>query len=147
MVDALQGDGIEHPRSTRKKVPDPDRGIGQLDFLAPCVPGANRAGPSTSVAAVADVLPRVGKQQRLLLLAYSAMGAQGLTNAEAGEKSGLSVNPMCCYWKRIGELQKAGYINETGEERTALGSGSKQAVRAITADGLVLAMRISQGTK
>lgn len=137
--DALAFEGIDHPTSTRKVSPDPNRSLAQLDLLAPVVPGANRAGPATSVKGVHDVLPRCGKQQTVLLFAYAEVGANGLTNAEAGERSGLAASPGSCWWKRCGELQKGGLIAEKiGEERVSLTTGSKQRVRAITPEGLAL---------
>lgn len=137
--DALAFEGIEYPTSTRKVSPDKARSIGQLELIAPTVPANRNTDPRTSVEGVHDAMPRIGRQQQLLLLAFSDVGSRGLTASEAGERSGLSANRSCCYWRRVTDLLKAGLIAPTGEERVSLDSGSLQEVRAVTPTGLAVA--------
>ena len=93
--------------------------------------------PETSRAGAKDVKPRQGSQQALLLAVYADHKLTGLTDEEAGDLSGLSQKPKCCYWKRCSELRAKGLIEETGETRLS-SAGSEMRVCRVTADGLTL---------
>lgn len=86
----------------------------------------------TSKAGWQDVQVRAHTQKYELLRAYVEAGDDGLTNYEAGRNAHMLKS---CYWKRCGELKRAGYIAANGEERINLTSGSKQAVCVITPQG------------
>ena len=102
------------------------------DLFAPVVPAARNTDPPTSNDGIADVLPRAGSQQHRLLLAYGSR-PMGLIAEEAGEIAGLNV-VGCSYWKRIGELLKAGLLDDTLTTRLA-STGSEQRVLAISQAG------------
>lgn len=103
-----------------------------LDLLAEVIPAARNSDPPTSNDALHDLLPRAGSQQHRLLLAYGTRPL-GLTAEEAAEIAYLNV-VGCSYWKRVGELLKAGLIEDTFTEREA-STGSMQRVCAISARG------------
>ena len=126
-------DGSYHPTPRARR---PASVAPVPDLFAPVVPAARAADPATSNEGIHDVLPRAGSQQAKLLLAY-ANRPMGLTNWEAGEASGLSASPQCCYWKRCSELLAAGLTSETHQTRPTP-SGSDQRVCAITAKGYAM---------
>lgn len=64
--------------------------------------------------------------QRKLLAAFHGAGAKGFSDEEAAEAAGLTDT---CYWKRCGELRKAGSIQYTGEKR----QGRKGVSRKVSA--------------
>lgn len=103
-----------------------------MPLFAPVVPAARTTDPVTSNDAIGVVLPRAGSQQKKLLLAYASR-PMGLTNEEAADIAGLNV-VGCCYWKRCGELARAGLITYIGVTRKA-SSGADQQVHAITEKG------------
>ena len=85
--------------------------------------------------------PRKPSQTERLLAAYAAAGETGLTDEEAAAASGLLKLTLCCWWKRCGELRKAGRI----EPAAAVGdipvtrrgtTGHPRRVCRITVDGL-----------
>lgn len=115
-----------------KRVPVTAGTDPQGDLLAPVVPAARRSDPPTSNDGIADVLPRAGSQQHRLLLAYGSR-PMGLIAEEAAEIAGLNV-VGCSYWKRIGELLKAGLLDDTFTTRQA-STGSEQRVLALNAKG------------
>jgi len=115
-----------------KRVPVTAGTDPQGDLLAPVVPAARLSDPPTSNAALHDLLPRAGSQQHRLLLAYGSR-PMGLIAEEAAEIAGLNV-VGCSYWKRIGELLKAGLLDDTHQERDA-STGSAQRVLAISQAG------------
>lgn len=90
--------------------------------------------PDTSRDAGKAVQPRRGSQQALLLQAYGN-ARLGLTDEEAGDRTGLSQNRKCCYWKRCSELRHAGLIVDTNVRRDS-SAGSPQMVCVITQKGL-----------
>lgn len=73
-----------------------------------------RRDHATSVAA-AKSLPSVTTNHSLLLSAYRAAGAAGLTDEEAARASGVDL--LSCWTKRCGELRTMGLIAPTGETR------------------------------
>lgn len=105
---------------------------GQTDLLAPVVPAARNTDPSTSNAAIHDVLPRAGSQQYRLLLAYGSR-PMGLIAEEAAEIAGLNIRGACP-WKRVGELLRAGLLDDTFTTRLA-STGSAQRVCSISSKG------------
>ena len=115
-----------------KRVPVTAGTDPQGDLLAPVVPAARLSDPPTSNDGIGDVLPRAGSQQHRLLLAYGSR-PMGLIAEEAAEIAGLNV-VGCSYWKRIGELLKAGLLDDTYQERDA-STGSAQRVLAISQAG------------
>lgn len=91
--------------------------------------------PPTSKRAGKKVVERAPSQAQLLLKEYALAGADGLTAEQAGELSGLAQRRSCCYWKRCGELLKAGLVEDTGLTRVS-SAGEQQRVCRITAEGL-----------
>ena len=99
--------------------------------------GARNTDPWTSHAASGATAGRTS-QKILLLRAYADAEAEtgkGLTNDEAGLRSGLADDPTCCFWKRCSELAQADYLADTGEVRYGR-SGRAQRVHRITDKGL-----------
>lgn len=92
--------------------------------------------PITSELGAADVKPRRRSQQATLLAVY-AQFLGGISDEKAGDMSGLSRNPRCCYWKRCSELRAGGFIESTGQFVYS-SAGSKQMVCAITDKGRAL---------
>lgn len=88
--------------------------------------------PDTSRKAAKNVKVRVGSQQWQLLDAYSKR--VDMTADEAGIATGLANKPGCCYWHRVSDLLKHGYIENTGAQRVAR-SGELQRVNRITDKG------------
>ena len=95
--------------------------------------GVRREDSATSGAGAKAMTVRAGSQRAKLLTAYYIH--DNLTDEQAGETSGLSALPKCCYWKRCSELRQAGYIAPTGETRVST-AGVEQQVCAITDDGI-----------
>jgi len=98
--------------------------------------------PDTSRDGGKAVQPRRGSQQAILLEAY-AQARLGLTDEEAGMRSGLATKPKCCYWKRCSELRHAGLIEDCKVRRNST-AGSPQMVCVITNAGLEMMRRIAQ---
>lgn len=69
--------------------------------------------PQTSVKGAVSVVVRKGSQKNRLLAVYALY--YGITDEEAGDISGLSKKPRCCYWKRCSELRQEGLIKPTGK--------------------------------
>jgi hypothetical protein len=93
------------------------------------------ADPVTSRQGARDVLPRRDSQQGQLLAVYR--NQPGLTDEEAGVKSGLAAKPKCCYWKRCSELRAKGLIEDTGDTRLS-SAGSAMRVCRLSAKGAEL---------
>jgi hypothetical protein len=89
--------------------------------------------PDTSEAAAKDVKLRRGSQCAVLLEEYFT-NRLGLTDEEAGVKSGLA-SKRSCYWKRCSDLRRMGYIVDTGIRRQQ-STGSKGMVCVLTQKGL-----------
>lgn len=81
--------------------------------------------PATSKRGAIDAHPRVSSQKIALLTVYARAAADGLTDEEAGDASGLSANRRCCYWKRCSELRQAGFIAPAGERLSSAGSAQR----------------------
>ena len=94
--------------------------------------GVRRNDGATSGAGARAMTVRAGSQRAMLLAAYGSNVY--LTDEEAGDVSGLSMLPKCCYWKRCSELRQAGYIRPTGKTR-ASSAGVEQQVCEITDEG------------
>jgi hypothetical protein len=91
------------------------------------------ADPDTSRQGAKDVKPRQGSQAMLLLAIY-ANARIGLTDEEAGQRSGLAERGAG-YWKRCSDLRRLGLIEDSHTTRTG-SSGSEMRVCTITAKGL-----------
>jgi hypothetical protein len=96
--------------------------------------GSRTQDPNTSKTGALSMVVRAGSQRHTLLQAYNA-STGGLTDEEAGNITGLSDSPRCCYWKRCSELRQAGYITPTGATRAST-AGEAQQVCRITEAGL-----------
>ena len=89
--------------------------------------------PDTSASGAADVRPRQGSQAMQLLTQY-AKARIGLTDEEAGKRSGLAQRGAG-YWKRCSDLRRLGFIEDSHTTRAG-SSGSEMMVCTITAKGL-----------
>lgn len=117
---------------------------GQMSFDAPL---ARRTDPATSHRAAGAVevhYLRPGSQKMALMLAYRDAGPSGLTDEEAGNRSGLAARGAG-YWKRCSELRRAGWITRLGETRVAQ-TGMDQDVCVITPDGIAAIMQANKDT-
>lgn len=94
--------------------------------------GVRRNDGATSGSGAKAITVRAGSQRAKLLAVYFT---HSVTDEEAGEQSGLSQLPKCCYWKRCSELRQAGYIQATGRTRVS-SAGVEQQICSITLDGL-----------
>ena len=97
--------------------------------------GVRGGDVATSRAPLPNLAVRAGSQRHKLLKQYSA-APYGLTDEQAGQVSGLSELPRCCYWKRCSELRQAGFIVPTGITRLSA-AGEAQQVCAITEAGRI----------
>ena len=95
--------------------------------------GVRNGDGHTSRSPLPGLSIRAGSQRAILLATYAQHG-DGLTDEEAGNLSGLSKLPRCCYWKRCSELRQAGYLTVTGDTRTST-AGEAQQVCSITEAG------------
>ena len=91
------------------------------------------ADPDTSRHGAQDVRPRQGSQAMQLLTEY-AHARIGLTDEEAGQRSGLAQRGAG-YWKRCSDLRRLGFIEDSHTTRPG-SSGSEMMVCIITAKGL-----------
>jgi len=107
----------------------------QLDLFS-AYRAARTTDPQTSHLAALSVAVRAGSQQAALLQAYADAGALGLTDDEAGVKTGLAAKPGCCWWKRCSELRQAGYIVPIGNVTRLSRAGENQQVCGITNAGI-----------
>ena len=90
-------------------------------------------GPVTSKLAALSASRRSPSQQIILLKIFS--DGRELTDEEAGDLSGLSRKPKCCYWKRLSELRQGGYIEDTGRTK-ASSVDEQQRVCRMTSKGI-----------
>jgi hypothetical protein len=79
-------------------------------------PMARRHDPTTSHMAAANVVIRQGSHKALLLGAYAGAGGNGLTDEEAGVRTGL-FEARAAYWRRCSDLREMNLIEATGETR------------------------------
>jgi hypothetical protein len=91
------------------------------------------ADPDTSRHGAQDVRPRQGSQAMQLLTQY-AQARIGLTDEQAGQRSGLAARGAG-YWKRCSDLRRLGFIEDSHTTRPGT-SGSEMMVCTITAKGL-----------
>ena len=118
-----------------------------MDFVEP---GQNyrNTDPETSKTAGKSAGIRAGSQRHSILLAYFAESQRqefptlGLTDEEAGNVSGLSQKPKCCYWKRCSELRELGLIIPNGEKRNS-SVNELQMVCIITNTGISMLKKIA----
>jgi hypothetical protein len=114
---------------------------------------ARNTDPTTSHLAGEGARRRALSQHDILILTHYEHGHPrqlgfsdviigGLTDEEAGIKSGLREKPGCCYWKRCSELRQQGiltvvYIEEWDEVMTRMSqAGEQQQVCTLTEKGL-----------
>ena len=83
----------------------------------------------TSIEGAEAVESRAENQQTALLKAFTAAGETGLTDEEAAAAAGLLGS---CYWKRCGELRRAGRITFNGQTRRG-GAGVSRKVSVFIA--------------
>ena len=76
---------------------------------------------------------RIGTHRHFLLTAYNVSG--DLTDREAAAAAGLDTETVC-YWKRCGELRRAGYITWTGNTTVDEKSGTSRRKSRITEAGV-----------
>ena len=98
-------------------------------------PAARASDPTTSHDAARSVQVRKNTQKYELLAVFALAEHRftGLTSWDAGELSGLSARPGCCYWKRISELAADGFLQAIGTRRVA--TNEEQRVYRITEAG------------
>ena len=117
-----------------------------MDFVEPSQNYRN-ADPETSKTAGKNAGIRAGSQRHIILLSYFEESQRqefptlGLTDEEAGNVSGLSRKPKCCYWKRCSELRELGLIVPNGEKRNS-SANELQMVCIITNKGIDLLKKI-----
>lgn len=95
-----------------------------------------RSDPPTSRKACAAAAERAPSHKIVLLRCYRDAADLGLTDEEAGERSGLAELRRCCYWKRCSELRADGLIEPSGERLSS--AGAAQMVCRITEAGILL---------
>ena len=118
--------------TTQPALFEPVIGLAGYREVIAVAPMVRRPDPETSHKAAKSARVRVGSQQWQLLAAYGQ--AVDMTADEAGVATGLASKPGCCYWHRVSDLLKHGYIEPTGEQRVAR-SGELQRVNRITETG------------
>ena len=117
----------------------PSRGLGGYRENVKPLPMVRNTDPVTSHKAAKSALPRTSSQEIRLLSAYRSH--RDMTADEAGVATGLSEKAGCCYWHRVSDLIKEGYIEPTGETRPAR-SGEQQRVNRITQSGRDLLQKL-----
>lgn len=90
--------------------------------------GRARANDHATSRAAGEALASLTPAHAQLLAAYMA-APLGLTDEEAAVAAG--VDPRSCWWKRCGELRKAGLVAPTGATRPG-SSGRQRIVCAAT---------------
>lgn len=95
-------------------------------------PMVRKSDPKTSHKAAKSALPRTSSQKIRLLSAFRSR--RDMTADEAGVATGLAEKAGCCYWHRVSDLNKEGFIELTGETRPAR-SGEHQRIYRITESG------------
>ena len=94
------------------------------------------SGPDTSVEAAHAMRFRAGSEAAALLRGFMMAGADGLTDEQAGEGTGLlENNPRWDYTKRCADLRGQDFIMDTGARRRGR-SGRRRMVCVITRAGL-----------
>lgn len=107
-------------------------GLGQYREVIAHAPMVRNVDPVTSRQAAKNARLRVGSQQWQVLAAYG--NCVDMTADEAGQVTLLANKPGCCYWHRVSDLLKHGYLVDTGAQRVAR-SGELQRVNRITDTG------------
>ena len=92
--------------------------------------------PVTSVMAAANVTCRARSQKWMLLVCYAQAGYGGLTDEEAGIRSGLKATGAN-YWRRCTDLRAMGLIEPTGKKRLST-MGEFRMVCRITESGRLI---------
>lgn len=99
---------------------------------------ARRTDPDTSQEAAEAVLAREAtfgprSHQARLLAVYQAADVP-LADFEAAKVADL-YRPGVCYWHRVGDLNAAGLLVDTGERRLNPDTGRRRRVLALTETG------------
>lgn len=94
------------------------------------IPTFRARDPLTSIQAGVSVTFRATSQKALLLAEYEKAGSAGLTDEEAGIRSGLR-DKRACYWRRCSDLREMLLIEPTLETRRS-SAGELQGVCIIT---------------
>lgn len=134
------GSGAASWGASRAPAAPPARAEGPEGSSPPALPQTpertrrRNDDPATSHAGARDVALRANTHKAVLLRAYLEAGDGGLTDEQAGERSGLAARRGCCYWKRCGELRADGLIVVTETTRTS-SAGSEQRVSVVTDAG------------
>ena len=82
----------------------------------------------TSIEGAEDVAGRAPNQQQRLLDQWTKVAPGSLTDEEAADLAGLE---RSCYWKRCGELRRAGLIEYDGSTRTGAAGVSRKTSRLV----------------
>lgn len=104
----------------------------RVNPLAERLAASRRSDPSTSKDAGVMVTPTARSQRGRLLRAFARAGSFGMTSYEAAQRLGLTG----CYWKRVSELEKEGWLMVTGDTRISAHSKAKQQVYIATPAGM-----------
>ena len=112
---------------------DPDDTLDLKPWQRPAKHLHRATDPDTSAAAAASLGNPVVAMRRTLLQQYHLARLNGLTAEEASYAAGYT--PADGAWKRVSDLQNAGYVEDTGRTRSA-NSGRQQRVLVITDKGL-----------
>jgi hypothetical protein len=107
-----------------------------LDLIPDTGAMVRRSDPPTSRKAAPAAAERAPSHKIVLLRCYRSVGSGGLTDEEAGERSGLAAMRRCCYWKRCSELRADGLISAAGERLSS--AGAAQMVCEITEAGILM---------
>lgn len=104
--------------------------------------------PRTSKRAAVDVSDRAANwrpdsQNTSVLLAFAQAGAEGLTARQAGEATGLTRFPDCCWWHRVSDNKKFGFIESSGQERQSATTKLDREVLVITSEGAAYARELA----
>jgi hypothetical protein len=111
-------------------------------------PPARSTDPDTSRAAAVAIVEaegvlRPGTQCARLLAVFADAPDGGYADFEAAERAGL-YRAHVCYWHRVGDLVRAGLIDDTGERRRNPDTNKERRVAAITAAGRAEAARLAR---
>lgn len=104
--------------------------------------------PGTSKRAAIDVSDRAANwrpdsQNTSVLLAFARAGSEGLTARQAGEATGLTRFPDCCWWHRVSDNKKLGFITPSGQERQSATTKLDREVLVVTDRGISYAQELA----
>lgn len=133
VIEALTGYGMLNEQTQldlfAAPIPTPAPALSDPDRNAK---GQHHRKPQdTERKAAYDVLPRSGTQRRLVLAAIAAAGADGLTDGEVADQTGLYLYSAA---PRRYELMQGGWVMDTGKRRDSANGGTS-IVWALTTRG------------